>query len=461
MRKLLLCLVPILFPVATARAADTLRLDAATAVELALRNNHQLAQARARLDEAVAGQGAAFGAFLPQVSAGATYTRLAKANELTMLSARDSIMTVPVFDPQGNYLGQTGVPVRVPVGVDTFNLRLGSVNNYAVTGTVQQTLFTWGKLINAYRIAGLSLNLQKEAAAQARAQVKVEATQNFYHALLARKTSEVMNDAFRQLERHVAQVQSLYDNGLATRLDLMKARLGLQQLETQVSQVASGAELTIAALLNTLGLDPGTPVALNEELAPDSATADPDRAVEQALARRPELAQLRDAVRIADLGVRIARTASLPNAFVQANASYRNPVGFSTEWGGDWNATAGVTMPVFTGLSNLRRLQAAQARYRQAQVALAMVEDGMRLEARAQALALNQEARNVSYQKRNVELAEAALELAEVRYENGLLTNLEYMDSHLALTQSRVAHLNAQANYQVARAKLEKAIGED
>jgi outer membrane protein TolC len=145
---------------------------------------------------------------------------------------------------------------------------------------------------------------------------------------------------------------------------------------------------------------------------------------------------------------------------VQANGSYKNPVGLTEGWGPDWNATAGVSMPIFTGMSNYNKLKAAQARQRQALVGLAMVEDGVRLEVRALALALNQEAKNAAYQKKNVEVAEAALGLAQARYENGLLTNLDYMDSQLALTQSRVAYLNALANYRVARAKLQKAVGE-
>ena len=80
--------------------ADTLVLDAGRCVELALENNHAIAAARARLDEAAYGRRAAFGSFLPQVSATGTYTRLAKASSLTMYSAHDSIMTVPVFDPK-------------------------------------------------------------------------------------------------------------------------------------------------------------------------------------------------------------------------------------------------------------------------------------------------------------------------------------------------------------------------
>jgi outer membrane protein len=461
MRKPPLCVVVgLILAVVAMAGADTLRLDAQKAVELALANNRQIAQARARLDEATAGKGTAFGSFLPQVSASGTYTRLGTVNEFNLVTPRYAKYTFPVYDPATHEL--IGLTDSIPIiaGADTLNLKLGSANNFVLTGTVQQTLFTWGKLLNAYRIAGLNVDLQQAAATQARAQVRVDATQGFYQALLARKTLDVMNDASAQLKGHVSQVQALYDNGMATKLDLMKATLGLQQMEAQVSQVENGAKLATAALLNTLGLDPGTAVAFDEELTPDSMTVDIEQATKQALERRPELAQLRAAAKMANLSVDIARTANLPTLFAQANGNYENPVGFTAGWGTNWNATAGFSMPIFTGLSNLHKLKAAQAKQRQAGIALAMVEDGIRLEVKSQALALDQEAKNTAYQKRNVEVAEAALGLAQARYDNGLLTNLDYMDSQLAVTQSRVAYLNALANYRTARARLEKAIGE-
>jgi len=88
-----------------------------------------------------------------------------------------------------------------------------------------------------------------------------------------------------------------------------------------------------------------------------------------------------------------------------------------------------------------------------------MAEDGVRLEVMAQVSALNQEAQNSAYQAQSVALAEEALKLAEQRYQNGLLTNLEYLDTQLALTQSKVAYLNSLANYQIAKARLQRAIG--
>lgn len=440
--------------------ADTLVLDAGRCVELALQNNLAIAAARARLDEAASGRRAAFGSFLPQVSATGTYTRLAKASSLTMYSAHDTIMTVPVFDPEGNYIGQTGVPVRVPVGVDSFSLKLSNENNYALTGTVQQTLFTWGKLVNAYRIAGLSEEIQDAALDAARADVKVQAVQSFHGALLAQKTAALMAESREQLTRHVARVQALYDNGLATRLDLLRATVGLTNLKAQLAQVENGAALAAAALRTVIGIDEGQAIVLADSLWADTATVDVDAALARALEGRPELVQLRKAARIAELGVRIARTANLPSAFVQANGSYKNPVGFSAEWGPDWNATAGISWPIFTGGANLAKLKAARSRQRQARIALAQVEDAVRLDVRAQAASVQAEAQNVGYQTENVGVARTALELAETRYANGLLTNLEYLDTQLALMQARLARLNSLANYQVARARLARATGE-
>jgi len=459
MRRFIACLLPGLILALASAHADTLRLDAAKAVELALANPKVVQLARTKLEDAAAGRGVTFGSFLPQVSATATYTRLGTVSSFPMASPILGKFQFPVRDPAGNIIGFTdSIPAIAGYRFDT--LKLGSADNMSVAGSVQQTLFTWGKLINAYRIAGLNLDMTIEGVRQARSQLRVDATSVFYQALLARKTVEVMNAALGQLKGHVGQVQSLYDNGMATKLDLMKATLGLQQMEAQVSQIESGTELALAALLNTLGIEPGTPVSFVEDLAPDSMVVELDSAQERALEHRPELKQLRDAVKMSELGVAIARTANLPNAFAQLNGYYKNPVGFTAGWGTDWNATAGISMPLFTGMSNASRLRQSQARVRQARVGLAMAEDGIRLDVQAQVLALNQESRNMKYQAKNVEVAEAALGLAEQRFQNGLLTNLDYMDSQLALTQARIAYLNSLANYRVARARLQKAVGE-
>ncbi|OYD14791.1 hypothetical protein CH330_07505 [candidate division WOR-3 bacterium JGI_Cruoil_03_51_56] len=439
--------------------ADTMRLDVNSAVELALQNNHAIHQALAKVQEAAAGKGAVFGSFLPQVSAGGTYYRMGKVNSFEMAVPRYMMTPLRVYDPvTGEIIGFTD-SIPMTVGADTMTMSMGSANNYVLRGTAQQTLFTWGKLLNAYRIAGLSLDMEKEGLRLAKSRVEVQAIGGFYNALLAHRMADLMQESYDQLERHVHQVQTLYDNGMVTKLDLMRAGVGLTNLRSQLSKVTSGADLALAALRNTLGLEPDTPIELAGELELEEWEIDLSAATDSALSNRPELKQLRDATRMANLGVRIARTANLPVAFAQFNYDYKRPVGFKDEWGTDWNVTAGVSMPLFTGLTNTNKLKQATARHRQAKVALTMVEDAVRLEVRALHSTLKQEKENIACQTENVEVAEAALEMAETGYQNGLVTNLEYLDTQLALTQSRVSYLNSLANHRIAKAKLGRAMG--
>jgi outer membrane protein TolC len=459
MHRFALCILAGLLLAATAPAsADTLRVNAQSAVDLALKNNHAVTQALAKVEEAAAGRGAAFGSFLPQLSAGGTYFRMGTVNEFSMAVPIVQMMPLPVYDPAGNLIGFTD-SIPMTVGADTMKMSLGSADNFVLRGTAQQTIFTWGKLLNAYRIAGLSLDMEKEGLRLAKSRVEVQAIEGFHNALLARKMAGLMQESYDQLGRHIDQVQTLYDNGMVTKLDVMRANVGLTNLRSQLSRVESGADLALAALRTTLGLEPDTPVALSGDLEFEARDIDLGAATESALDRRPELAQLRDAVGMADLGIRIARTANLPSLFAQFNYDYKNPVGFSPGWGTDWNLTVGTQMPLFTGLTNLNRLKQAKSRKRQARIGLAMVEDGIRLEVKALHSTIEQEQENIKYQAENVEVAESALAMAETGYENGLVTNLEYMDTQLALTQSRVSHLSSLANHRIARAKLRQAMG--
>jgi len=456
-----ICLSSALLALAAAAAplgAGTLALDVERAVELALENNRAIAQARTGIEAAAAGKGAAFGAFLPQVSASASYVRLGTVSKFEMVTPTYGSFPLGVYDTLGNPIGYTD-SIPLAVGADTVDLELGGADNYSLTGTAELALFTWGKLVNAYRIAGLSVDVEREALRLARSRVRTAAVEGFYNALLARKMAALMQESYDQLARHVDQARVLYDNGLATGLDVKRASVGLTNLKVQLTQVQNGAGLALDALRSTLGLEPGTALELVGELEPEDWSVDLEAALDSALARRPELEQLRAAARMADLGVRIARTSNLPTLFAQFNYSYANPVGFTSGWGTDWNLVVGAQMPLFTGGTNLNRFKQAQAQERQARIGLAMVEDAVGLEVRARHSALEQESQNIALQSENVAVAEEALAMAETGYQNGLVTNLEYLDTQLALTQSRVSYLSSLANHRIARARLLQAMG--
>ena len=441
-----------------AGASQLLTLDVDAAVDMALENNHAVHQALAKVEEASAGRGAAFGSFLPQLSASGSYYRMGTVNTFEMAVPIVQPLPVPVYDPQGNLIGFTD-SIPMTVGADTMVLEMGGAGNFAITGTADWAFFTWGKILNAYRIAGIALDMEQEGLRLAKSQVRTQAIEGFYGAMLARRMASLMQESYDQLEKHVKQVEVLYDNGLATGLDTRRAKVGLTNLTVQLTQMENAADLAEAALRNTIGVEPRTDLELVGDLEFEDWEVELEPAVDSALANRPELAQLRGATRMADLGVRIARTANLPGLFAQFNYSYQNPVGFTPGWGTDWNLLVGAQMPIFTGGTNLNKLKQAKAQLRQARIALNMVEDGVRLEVEALHGTLAKEEANIELQAANVAIAEEALEMAETGYANGLVTNLEFLDTQLALTQSRVSHLSSLANHRIAKAKLLQAMG--
>jgi outer membrane protein TolC len=66
----------------------------------------------------------------------------------------------------------------------------------------------------------------------------------------------------------------------------------------------------------------------------------------------------------------------------------------------------------------------------------------------------------VQSQRKNIEAAEESLRIAEVRYEHGISTLLELMDTQLAVTQAKLNYLNALFNYEEAYARLRAIVGE-
>lgn len=454
-QNLILILIICLFLSISLAQEDTLRLNVDLAVELALKNNRQVQLAKAKLQEVTAGRGVAFSSLLPQISAAGTYYRTGRVNEISF--AKYGMIPVPVIGTNGDTLGYTA-PILTVVGETTFGL--GFADNYILRGSVQQTLFTWGKLLNAYRIANLTFNMEQEAYRQAQAQVRLQATESFYQALLAQKMKDLMEESYEQLKRHVDQVQVLYDNGLARQLDLMRAKVSLTNGQVQLQQMENNAKLAIASLRIILGLTDEIPIVLSGDLDFLPQKVDFNQALDSAFCKRPELLQMDKSVQITDLFCRIALTANLPTAFVQFNYDYKKPLGFENKWGADWNLTLGLSMPIFTGLANWHKVNQAKARQRQARLGLAILKDGIKLEVQALVNTLNQEVENIKNQKENVMVAEAALKIAETSYQNGLITNLEYMDIQLALLQSKVSYLNSLTNYKIAETKLKKAIGE-
>jgi outer membrane protein TolC len=263
-----------------------------------------------------------------------------------------------------------------------------------------------------------------------------------------------------QLEAQQREAQSLFDNGVIGKNDLLRAGLALASARQRSIQTRGNVVLARGQIETLMGNSPDAafePVPFSGEPPPvDDATL--QSAEGRAVGQRLEVRALERTIAQADAGVAFAKKKLLPqvnavgnythfegSAFQQADAAY---VGLFASWDvWDWGTTtSGITQ--------------ANAKLDQARFARKKIEDEVRLEAR-QAFVNAQTAKEaLGVARTAVSQAEENYRIVTKKFEASAATSFDVVDAESLLTQSRAQVENALYDYLIARAALERATGD-
>jgi len=408
---------------------STLNLNLDQCLQIAYKKNKTLLQleekinsARYRIDEARS-------SFYPQFSLSGSYTRLGE---------------LPSYD----------------VG-DGAKFTLGTENNYNLTLSYQQPLFTWGKIRAGYDISKYNLSLTKEEYRRTKQDIKFNVVNLFYNILLAKKLIKVREESIARTEDHLKTVQERYEKGYASEFDLLRVKVQLANAKPPLTQAKNLYQLTMNNLKNLLGIELADSVSLEGTLDYAPIEVIQSQAEEFAFKNRSELKSITHQRGIGQKALTIAKANNKPNLFGSANYEYKRPFYSKDEWATDWNFTFLVNIPIFDGFLARSRIRQTRSDLKQLAIVENQVQDLIKLEISQAITDLNLAKENILSQKENVKQAKESLRIAKVQYQQGMITNLEQMDTELALTIAETNHLQALADYLIAKAKYEKAIGKD
>jgi outer membrane protein len=450
MRK---CLVILILSAAAAGPALGQDLSLRQAIDLALRQNRTIQASRYKLDGAEAGVMAARGSLVPQLAASGSMMRL---NSLIDMKAGQTYY-LPVLD------GTTHAPTSGVVPMSAFSIASDKIGNtYAGKLSATWPVYAGGRIWQGYQISRLARDAVKQEYDTTAASVVLAVTQAYYDLLLARQALAVTQEAVGSIEKHVSRVQALYDKGMVSKLDLLRVRVQLSNLQPLLIRMENAADLAAQSFNLVLGRDLSAVVTLSDSMCYQPVTADSAGLVARALANRPELRQV-------DLARRIARKARLiswagyqPSVVLLADYSTSKGQGFSggDAWQKNWDVGVAASWTLFDGLGTAGRIRQAAAAARQLQVTRDQVENYVRLDVTANYLTLKANERAILSQRYTVEQAQEAFRMSQARYESGQATNLDVLDASLALSQARTNSIQAVHDYLLSLAKLEKAVGQ-
>ncbi len=408
---------------------DTMRLTLWEAIDHALRHNPEVRQYEIAYAKAAVQTGQARSALYPSVTA------------------------------TGAYVYMTDIAV---IQFDSIPIPMGRNENWNFKLSLQQVIFAWGKIHNAYRISDLNREIAALALMRKQQEVRYAVSEAFYGLLVMERMVQLSRESQDQLRRHEMSVEKRYKAGLVPQFDLMRARVQVSNLKPLVIQAENGHRLAREGFKMLLGLDLHAEVYLEGDLPLDEHEFDLAALTEYAHQNRIEIMNLKKALKIVDLGQQIAGRSNLPTLFAGATYDYTKPFGFGgNEWGSNIIFNLGFQWSLFSGYGNYYKYKEATLQAKEAGLAYDNLEKAIALEVKQAFLNYRAAYESVIAARENIGQAEEVFRLIDTRYKSGLATNLEFMDVQLAAMQAQTNYLSALKDYYTAVAAINKAIGKE
>jgi outer membrane protein TolC len=351
-----------------------------------------------------------------------------------------------------------GAPPAIPPF--RFDLALQRRNNLELSYV--QPLWTWGALAGRVKAASQQTEASADLTAREKEQIRFEATQRFLQAQQSAEAVKVAEQALAQQLAFLATARARVAEGVAPRLDVLKAELAVSQAESDLINQRNHARTSreeLIAVTRDLRFrqQPLAPVeAPSGDLPPEADC------LQWARDRRLDLRSLTRQVRALRMSAQAERASGLPALNLQASWSQRSDQ--LGNLGETLNRTTLVGLAVrWEGLGPQRaRARSAdfEARARQREAQAASLEDQLAVEVRTARWKVEDARAQITVASRALAQAEERARVSRVAYRAGTTTAVEAEDAELALSQARYQVLTTRLEAGIAWAALELSIGQ-
>lgn len=378
------------------------------------------------------------------------------------ISLQTRAIAVPKVVASGSYSAQDSAATEV-----FFPAQPLVDQNWNANIRVVQSIYEGGKLVSSWRAAKLTTEqafLQHQTIV---ADTLLATRVAYYDVLVAAQDIVVRDASVNLLAKELDEQQRRYDAGTVPRFNVLRAEVAVANARPALIRARNNHRIAKNNLAQLLGFDlprevwENIPLQLTDtlEVAPFNIKL-PD-AIAQALERRTELGALRKAEQLRKEDIVSARSGRLPSLQAYAGWGWRNS-SLSTDLRDDvdgWQAGVQLDWYLFDGFATRGKVAQAKAAHEKSRVELDDTGSKVELEVRTAYSTFIQAGEVLESQKKVQEQAEEALRLAKSRAEAGTGTQLDVLSAETALTEARTTQVQAQYDYAVAVAKLERAIG--
>jgi outer membrane protein len=449
MKKLALLMAICILAAGTALAQSSsmqsrvLTLD--KAISTALEQNITVRQAINNSNAAQSGVTAAYGTYLPTVSARGGWTRQQTDR------------------PAGSQLiGGQVIPV---------DAALSTTNNFSTSLSLGYTIFNGFAREANFSAAVSNANAADDQAVRTTQSIVYSVQGSYLTVLRNRQLVKVSEENLKRDQRQLERITESNRVGALSIGDVYRQQSIVAQDEVSLIGAQNTYDKSIADLLSLVGLEVSESYQIEDASIPDELTpadisglnaraAGFQEVRQRALAARPDYLGAKESFSASQSGVTSAWSNYFPSISASAGYSLSNTEfdKLTDSKGISWGISINWTL--FDGFQTNRSIQNAVAARRNAELSLLQAERNINVDVKKALLDLDAAGKQYDASLKSVQSATQDRRVAEERYNLGSGTLVDLLTANAGLVNAQVSKVNATYNYIIASRNLDYVVGE-
>jgi len=363
----------------------------------------------------------------------------------------------------GQYSGtRYNTPVTVgTTQIGTSGLLLNTSRDvYNFNTTLNQPLFTGGLNLANYRSAKLGVDLSKTSLETAKRDLVLQVRVGYFIILRAEKFLGVAEQQVKQFEAQLEVTKAFFDVGIIAKNDVLLAEVNLANARQSLVKATNDVAAAKASFNILLRREVNTPFEVVDILAYKTFPLSFEQSLEEALRLRPEVKAAQLNIDQAKENVKMARSEFFPRISLAGNYSrFSDEPELGRFKDERWTVQALATFTLWNWGNTCFKVGENKVKVTQAEDSKNQLIDSIVLEVKDDYLNMQVAEKNIGVAEKAIEQAEENLRMNEERYKYQVATQTDVINAVTLLAQARVNYYGALSDFNVAKAKLDRAMG--
>ena len=346
---------------------------------------------------------------------------------------------------------------------DMGNFEVGSQNNYQWMGRVSQPLFTGFAILSAYRLSELGIDQSELEIQTMELDLALEAKTAYFNILTADMAVETALKALEALSSHAEVARNYYKVGMIPINDLLESEVNESNAKHDLTSARNASRLARSNFNAVLSRPVNAEVEVEQINVHTPEKGNFQEYVEVAFKNRPEMKLIDVNLLQADQQIRLSQSKYYPEVVFTwdylKEGDTPSVSGGQFHQASNWEATIGLEWTFWEWGKTYYSVKQQESIKDEIIKTKMDLEEQIQLQVKDAVLDLKTAEENIPITKKAVEQGEENLRVSQERYKAQMSTSTEVLDAQRYLTRARVNHFNALFDYNLARARLLRAMG--